>query len=68
MYLKAAGVHGKTGLSAPLRWAFRDKKAGRRCIDAILDQPLEGIALAHGTPIPSNGNDILREGYTWLKA
>jgi len=68
MYLKIGGIHGKPGLSRPLRWAFRDKKAARRSIDAILERPFERISLAHGDPLMSGGPEALRASYTWLKA
>jgi len=68
LYLKINGVHGKPGLSRALRMAFRDKKAGRRSIDAILDRSFERISLAHGDPLVSGGPEALRASYTWLKA
>ena len=50
VYLKVNGVHGRPGLSRALRLAFRDKRAGRRSIDAILERPFDTIALAHALP------------------
>lgn len=67
MYLKVSGVHGKPGLSRALRMAFRDKKAARRCIDAILERPFERVSVGHGDPILRAGPEALRGSYTWLK-
>jgi hypothetical protein len=68
LYLKIGGIHGKPGLSRPLRMAFRDKKAARRSIDAILERPFERISLAHGDPLLHGGPGALRAAYTWLEA
>lgn len=67
MYLKAAGVHGKPGLSAPLRMVFRDKKRARRGMDEILGWDFDRLVLAHGNIIERGGNETLRDVYTWLK-
>ncbi|MEM7437671.1 MAG: DUF4336 domain-containing protein [Myxococcota bacterium] len=67
VYLKANGVYGKPGLSTALRFAFRDKRKGRRSIDALLEHSFDGISLAHGDPITEGGRDVLRASYTWLK-
>ena len=66
-YLKLSGVYGKPGLSRALRIAFRDKKAARRSIDAILERPFDRVSLAHGVPIPSDGKETVRATYTWLE-
>ena len=67
LYLKLGGIHGKPGLSRALRMAFRDKKAARRSIDAILERPFTRISLAHGDPLMSGGSEALRATYAWLK-
>ncbi|MGB5809928.1 MAG: DUF4336 domain-containing protein [Polyangiales bacterium] len=66
-YLKVNGVLGKPGLSRALRFAFRDKRAARRSIDAILEHPIDKIALAHGDPIMREGQATLHASYTWLE-
>lgn len=66
MYLKLGGIHGKPGLSRPLRLVFRDKRASRRSIDQMLDWDFDRIVLAHGDVIEKDGRDALREAYTWL--
>ena len=66
-YLKLGGVHGKPGLSRPLRMIFRDKKRARRALDRILSWDFDRIVLAHGDILESGGNETLREAYAWLK-
>lgn len=66
-YLRASGIYGKPGLSRALRMAFRDKRAARRSLDAILERPFDAICVAHGDPIGSGGREALRASYTWLK-
>ncbi|HET6415600.1 MAG TPA: DUF4336 domain-containing protein [Polyangiales bacterium] len=66
-YLKLGGIHGKPGLSRPLRMIFRDKKRARRALDRILSWDFDRIVLAHGDILESGGNETLREAYTWLK-
>ena len=68
VFLKLNGVHGKPGVSRALRMAFRDKRAARKSIDAILEHPFDRIALAHGDPITHDGRETLRSGYAWLKS
>jgi hypothetical protein len=67
-YLKVSGVYGKPGLSRALRIGFRDKKAARQSIDAILERPFDHISLAHGDTITGNGKEVVRASYTWLRA
>ncbi len=66
-YLKIGGIYGKPGFSRTLRIAFRDKKAARRSIDAILERPFDRVSLAHGDTIAQGGKDAVRASYTWLK-
>ena len=66
-YLKLGGVHGKPGLSRPLRMIFRDKKRARRALDRILSWDFDRIVLAHGDVLESDGKETLRGAYTWLK-
>ncbi len=66
-YLKLGGIHGKPGLSRPLRIVFRDKKRARRALDRILSWDFDRIVLAHGEILESGGSEILREAYAWLR-
>lgn len=68
LYLRAAGIHRKTGVSRLIRLLLRDKTEGRRTVDRVLDWKPERIILAHGSPILSNGEEALRDAYRWLKA
>jgi len=67
VYLKLGGIHGKPGLSLPLRMVYRDKKRARRAIDEILSWDFDRIVLAHGDVIERGGRDVLTDAYTWLK-
>jgi hypothetical protein len=66
-YLKLGGIHGKPGLSRPLRLVFHDRKRARRALDRILSWDFDRIVLAHGHVLESGGNETLREAYSWLK-
>ncbi|MFA9470668.1 MAG: DUF4336 domain-containing protein [Deltaproteobacteria bacterium] len=66
-YLRAAGIHGRPGVSRSLRPFFRDRKRARRSIDEILGWDFDRIILCHGDIIDSGGRDALREAYSWLK-
>lgn len=66
MYLKVCGIHGRAAVSRPLRWAFRDKKKGRRSLDQLLEHPIERIVVGHGDNIEHDGHAVLREAYAWL--
>lgn len=66
MYLKASGVHGKPGVSRPIRWMFRDRDQAKTAIERVLSWNFERIVLAHGNPIAERGPEIVRESYAWL--
>jgi hypothetical protein len=68
LYLRAAGIHRKTGVSRAIRLLLRDETEGRRTIDRVIDWKPERIILAHGSPILSDGEAALRDAYRWLKA
>jgi hypothetical protein len=67
-YLKAAGLHGKPGVSKFLRIMFRDKAKARRAIEQAVEWNPERIILSHGEPIVANAGETLRESYAWLSA
>ncbi|MEY3013182.1 MAG: hypothetical protein RIT45_1917 [Pseudomonadota bacterium] len=53
LYTRMMGFHDRVALSRVLRWtAFSDRTAARRCVDRILDLPLERAVLGHGAPTP----------------
>ena len=66
-YLKVAGIHGRVGVSRPVRIMYRDKGKARRAIDQAIEWNPERITLAHGNPILSDGQAAIRGAYEWLK-
>jgi hypothetical protein len=66
MYLKAAGIYGRCGVSHLIKLMFRDKARARRAIDRAIEWDPERITLAHGVPVLENGREVLREAYAWL--
>ncbi|ROU03442.1 DUF4336 domain-containing protein [Histidinibacterium lentulum] len=48
------------------RMAMRDRPAARAAVGRILDWPAERLVMAHGTPVPSDGQDVLRQAFRWL--
>ena len=66
LYLKAGGVHGKVGWSRLLRFVYRDKKAARRSIDALLERDFDRAVIAHGDPLTSGAKDAVRETFAFL--
>ena len=67
LYLRANGILGQPGFSRMLRPLFRDKRAARASLDAVLEQDFEGVILAHGELLTEGGRDILRSSFDWLK-
>jgi hypothetical protein len=66
LYLKAAGIHGKPGVSRMLRPIYRDREAARASLERMLAWEFERIVLAHGNPIERDAMETLRAAYTWL--
>lgn len=67
LYLKAAGIHGKTGFARPLRMLYRDKAAARRDIEGIVARDFDRVILSHGSVVESDGPRRVREAYAgWL--
>ncbi len=66
-YLKASGIHGRIGWSRPLRVLYRDRKAARRSIDALLEHDFERVIVAHGRVIDRDGRAAVRATFEgWL--
>lgn len=65
-YLKAAGIYGQSGFSSFLRILFRDRKAGRRSIDSLLEHDFDRIVLAHGEILEAGGRAALERTYAFL--
>lgn len=66
LYLKAAGIHGKPGVSRMLRPIYRDRAAVRASLERMLAWDFQRIVLAHGNPVEHDAMDTLRTAYTWL--
>jgi hypothetical protein len=65
-YLKLADVHGKPGVSRPIRWMFRDREQAKAAIETVLLWDFERIVLGHGNVIEARGPQVVRESYAWL--
>jgi hypothetical protein len=68
IYLRAGGVYGRVGWSRLLRWVYRDHAAARRSIDGLLACDFDGVVLAHGDLIASEGRTALEQTFTFLRA
>lgn len=67
LYLKAAGIHGKIGVSRAVRAMYRDKGKARRSVDRAIEWNPARITLAHGAPILANAQEELIGAYEWLR-
>jgi hypothetical protein len=66
LYLKAGGIHGKPGWNRLMRFIYRDRKAARRSVDALLEHDIDRLILAHGDVIETNAKDAIRQTFTFL--
>ena len=66
LYLKAGGVYGKPGWSRLLHFVYRDKKAARRSIDALLERDFDRAVIAHGDPLTSGAKEAVRQTFAFL--
>lgn len=68
-YSKMMGFYDRVALSRAIAGsAFPDKKAARRCVDAVLALPFERMVVAHNEPVTSGAREALAAAYGWLKA
>lgn len=66
-YARMMGFHDRVALSRAIRWTgFKDKKAARDSLRAILDQSFDRVAVGHGEPVLAGGRDVLAAAYGWL--
>lgn len=49
------------------RLATRNRAAARISIDRILSWPVQGVVIAHGTPVRENCNAYLQAAFKWLQ-
>lgn len=69
LYTRAMGFRARVALSRAIRWgAFRDRRAARRSLDALLAQPFDALIMGHGAPLETGGRDALARAYAWLPA
>jgi len=67
LYLKAAGIHGKSGFALPLRLLYRDKSAAKRDIESILERDFDRVIVSHGAVVEADGPRVVRDAYAgWL--
>lgn len=66
LYLKAAGVWGKPTWNRFLRFLYRDKRAARRSIDALLEHDFDRVTIGHGDVIEAGGREAIRSSFTFL--
>jgi hypothetical protein len=66
LYLKAAGIHGKPGWSRFLRFLYRDTRAARRSINALLEHEFDRVIIAHGDVLERDAKDAVRETFRFL--
>ncbi len=65
-YLRMAGIHGRAGVSRPVRLAYSDRAAAAASLRRIFEWDFERVILAHGQVIEIGGKEILRDAYAWL--
>lgn len=68
LYARAMGFHDRVALSRMLRAAFRDRRAARRSLDAVLSRPFDRLVPGHGAPLAAGAREALAAAYTWLPA
>ena len=66
IYTSIMGFHDRVAISRVIRWGFRDRAAGRRSLDAILEQPFDRIVVGHGAPVEVDAKRALADAYAWL--
>jgi hypothetical protein len=66
LYLMAGGILGRPGWHRLLRVVYRDRKAARRSVDALLEHDFDALVLAHGAPIAHGAKQAVRDTFTFL--
>lgn len=66
LYLKAGGIHGRVGWNRLLRFVYRDRRAARRSVDALLAKDFDRIVLAHGAIIGEGGKSAIESTFAFL--
>jgi hypothetical protein len=66
LYLRAAGLLGRPGLSRFLRLVYRKRPVARASLERLLTDDFERIVLCHGEILEKGGKEALRLAYDWL--
>lgn len=67
LYARLNGCYDRLALSAMLKMLYRDRKAARASLDAVLDLDFDRVIPAHGAIVASGGKDALARAFAWLK-
>lgn len=68
LYTRTMGFYDRIALSRVIRWTgFRDKVAGRRSLDRLLQLPFDRLIVGHGKPITVGARAALSAAYSWLE-
>lgn len=59
-------VEAEPSVPRKFRMAFTDRRAAREAIGRILDWPAERVVMAHGTPVPQDGQALMQRAFGWL--
>jgi hypothetical protein len=65
-YLKLGGLYGTPGWHRMMRFVYRNKKAARASLEAMLDQPFERVVVAHGEPLVNRPKETLQQALAFL--
>jgi len=67
-YTRAMGFYDRVALSRFIRWTgFRDRRAARRSLDALLAHDIDRLIVGHGEPLASGAKEALATAYGWLR-
>jgi hypothetical protein len=67
IYARAMGFYDRVAISRAIALlGFRDRRAARRSLDAILVHDLDRILVGHGTPVDDAPGAALAHAYAWL--
>lgn len=68
-YTRVMGFYDRVALSRFIRWTgFRDRRAARRSVDALLARDFDRLIVGHGAPLSNRAKEALASAYLWLRA
>ncbi len=65
-WFKLAGIYGRFGVAAYVRWLVRDREAARRSLETILGWDFDRVIVSHGIVLQQSGRRVLRDAFGWL--